>query len=55
MTSLIVNKDKKEIKPIAGLDDTYLIIERNAGASVEVRQRIQMNFFVKKDDLYDFL
>ena len=55
MISKIVDSSLNEILPTEEKDDTYLCIERMAGASMEVRQRIMMNFFVKKDELFSFL
>ena len=49
----MVDNAENEIIPSKDNDDTYLCIEQMAGVSMEVRQRIQMNFFIKKDELFN--
>lgn len=55
ITALIVDKTGQQILPDESRDDTYLSVERISGLTMEARQRLQMNFYIKKDNLYNWI
>lgn len=50
----IVYKDGRTIEPNADDDDTWLGVERLSGVNLVARERIQLNFQVPNDELFDF-
>jgi hypothetical protein len=54
-TSILVDSNNTEIAIDPDRDDTYLGIEKISGVNVQARQRLQMNFQIKKDLLFSQL
>jgi hypothetical protein len=50
-----VDQNGHPILPNPEKDDTYLGIEKISGLTLEALQRLQMNFYIKKDDLYNWI
>lgn len=54
ITAKMVDHSHNEIKPNGDRDDIFLGVEQMSGVCAVAQQRLQMNFYIAKDTLFDF-
>ncbi|CDW87257.1 cd36 family protein [Stylonychia lemnae] len=55
VAQIVTKGDRKPILPIQSEDDTFLGMEQHSGVNVQARQRLQLNFYIAKDNLFNYI